>query len=73
MGRYMIFEEKHPENENSEEITMNEFLLLVKDMRHQQRRYERFGKMQIKETKERAEQKVDEALGKIFNTQMKLF
>lgn len=65
--------EKVPENENSQEITLENFAELVKQMRHQQRRYFATHSKEILSDCKVLEAKVDSIINKIFDRQMKLF
>ena len=65
--------EKSPQIENSKEITINEFAELVKQMRHNQRRYFAQRRPEILETCKKLEKEVDAIVAKITDTQMKLF
>lgn len=66
-------EEKTPQNENSEKITIKEFAELVKQMRYNQRRYFRLRKPDILETCKKLEKQVDDIVSELTDTQMKLF
>lgn len=63
--------------ENSEKkienITLEEFVVLVNKMRFNQRRYRSSSKEVIKQTLEPLETEVDEIIAKILNRQTKLF
>lgn len=65
--------EKSPQIENSEEITIKEFAELVKQMRHNQRRYFAQRRPEILGTCKKLEKEVDAIVAKITDTQMKLF
>lgn len=65
--------EKVPENENSQEITLENFAELVKQMRHQQRRYFATHSKEILSDCKVLEAQVDSIINKIFDRQMKLF
>lgn len=66
-------EEKTPQNENSEKITLKEFAELIKEMRFNQRRYFRLRKPDILETCKKLEKQVDDIVSELTDTQMKLF
>lgn len=65
--------EKSPQIENSKEITIKEFAELVKQMRHNQRRYFAQRRPEILETCKKLEKEVDAIVSKITDAQMKLF
>ena len=65
--------EKGAENENSGEITLKEFMELVKMMRHQQRRYFATRNKDVLAESIKLEQKVDSIIAKMNDTQMSLF
>lgn len=65
--------EKSPQIENSKEITIKEFAELVKQMRHNQRRYFLQRRPEILETCKKLEKEVDSIVSKITDAQMKLF
>lgn len=56
-----------------DEITLEYFSNLVKQMRHQQRRYFATRNSDILKESKRLERQVDAIIAKMFDTQMKLF
>lgn len=66
-------EEKAPQIENPGKITLEEFAELVKQMRHNQRRYFAQRRPEILETCKRLEHEVDAIVAKITDKQMRLF
>lgn len=64
---------KAPQIENSAKITLESFAELAKQMRHAQRRYRRFGKLEILEQMERLEAEFDLQIEEILYPQPKLF
>jgi hypothetical protein len=66
-------EEKAPQIENPREITLEEFAELVRQMRHNQRRYFAQHRPEILETCKRLEHEVDAIVAKLTDKQMKLF
>lgn len=66
-------EEKTPQIKNLEKITLKEFVELVKQMRHNQRRYFAQRRPEILETCKRLEHEVDAIVAKLTDKQMKLF
>lgn len=66
-------EEKAPQIENPREIMLEEFAELVRQMRHNQRRYFAQRRPEILETCKRLEHEVDAIVAKLTDKQMKLF
>lgn len=66
-------EEKASQIENPREITLEEFAELVRQMRHNQRRYFAQRRPEILETCKRLEHEVDVIVAKLTDKQMKLF
>ena len=64
---------KAPQIENSAKITLESFAELAKQMRHAQRRYRRFGKLEILERMEQLEAEFDLQIAEILEPQLKLF
>lgn len=54
-------------------ITFEVFVEMVKQMRHNQRRFENFRKPEIDETRKKLEKEVDDVVAKITDTQKKLW
>lgn len=48
-------------------------ILLVRDMRHNQRRFKNLGKKDAREAAEKLEAKVDDFIAKVTSTQQNLF
>lgn len=65
--------EKAPKIENPDKITLEEFAKLVKQMRHNQRRYFAQRRPEILETCKRLEHEVDAIVAKLTDKQMTLF
>ena len=65
--------EKIEQNENSQKITLEEFAKLVKDMRHQQRRYFATRNKDVLSESRKLEAKVDAVINDMFDLQRKLF
>ena len=65
--------EKAPQIENPDKITLEEFAELVKQMRHNQRRYFAQRRTEILETCKRLEHEVDAIVAKLTDKQMYLF
>jgi hypothetical protein len=65
--------EKAPQIENPDKITLEEFAELVKQMRHNQRRYFEQRRPEILETCKRLEHEVDAIVAKLTDKQMYLF
>lgn len=65
--------EKAPQIENPDKITLEEFAELVKQVRHNQRRYFAQRRPEILETCKQLEREVDAIVAKLTDTQMKLF
>ena len=59
--------------EHIPEITFDSFVEMVKQMRHNQRRFENTGKPEINETRKKWESDVDAVIAKLTDTQMKLW
>lgn len=66
-------EEKTTQIENPGKITLEEFAELIRQMRHNQRRYFAQRRPEILETCKRLECEVDEIVANITDKQMKLF
>lgn len=66
-------EEKKPQIENPGKITLEEFAELIRQMRHNQRRYFAQRRPEILETCKRLECEVDAVIAKIFDKQLKMF
>lgn len=66
-------EEKAPQIENPEKITLEEFAELVKQMRHNQRRYFAQRRPEILATCKKLESEVDAVIAKIFDKQLRIF
>lgn len=66
-------EEKNPQIENPEKITLEEFAELIRQLRHNQRRYFAQRRPEILETCKRLEGEVDVIVAKITDKQMRLF
>lgn len=66
-------EEKTPQIENPGKITLEEFAELIRQMRHNQRRYFAQRRPEILETCKRLESEVDAIVAKITDKQMRLF
>ena len=66
-------EEKAPQIENPGKITLEEFAELIRQMRHNQRRYFAQRRPEILETCKRLEGEVDAIVAKITDKQMRLF
>jgi hypothetical protein len=66
-------EEKAPQIENPREITLEEFAELVRQMRHNQRRYFAQRRPEILAICKKLESEVDAIIAKMFDKQMKLF
>lgn len=64
---------KAPQIEKTAKITLKSFAELAKQMRHVQRRYRRFGKLEILEQMERLEVEFDLQIAEILEPQPKLF
>ena len=65
--------EKVPQIENPGKITLEEFAELVKQMRHNQRRYFAQRRPEILETCKKLESEVDAVIAKIFDRQLRIF
>ena len=65
--------EKIEQNENLQKITLEEFAKLVKDMRHQQRRYFATRNKDVLTESRKLEAKVDAVINDMFDLQRKLF
>lgn len=62
-----------PKTENSPELTFEEFVRLVADMRHQQRRYFALRRPDILALAKDLERKVDKAVARLTESQLSLF
>ena len=69
----MTDEQTPAKNENSDKITLDSFVELVKQMRHNQRRYARTHKPEILATLEPLEKEVDAIVAKLTDTQLQLW
>lgn len=65
--------EKTPQIENFSKITYEEFVSLVKQMRHNQRRYFAQRRPEILETCKSLERQVDAIIDKMTDTQTSMF
>lgn len=65
--------EKLAENEIPIKITFEEFIELVKKMRHQQRRYFATRNKEVLAESKKLEQQVDSIIAKMNDTQLNLF
>lgn len=66
-------EENAPQIENPEKITLEEFAELVKQMRHNQRRYFAQRRPEILATCKKLESEVDAVIAKLFDKQLRIF
>lgn len=66
-------EEKTPQIENPGKITLEEFAELIRQMRHNQRRYFAQRRPEILATCKKLEREVDAIVAKITDKQMRLF
>lgn len=66
-------EEKVPQIENPGKITLEEFAELVRQMRHNQRRYYAQRRPEILETCKKLESEVDAVIAKLFDKQLRIF
>ena len=66
-------EEKAPQIENPDKITLKEFAELVRQMRHNQRRYSAQRRPEILETCKKLESQVDAVIAKMFDKQLRIF
>lgn len=66
-------EEKTPQIENPGKITLEEFAELIRQMRHNQRRYLAQRRPEILETCKRLEGDVDAIVAKITDKQLRMF
>ena len=66
-------EEKNPQIENPGKITLEEFAELIRQMRHNQRRYFAQRRPEILATCKKLESEVDAIVAKITDKQMRLF
>lgn len=66
-------EEKNPQIESPGKITLEEFAELIRQLRHNQRRYFAQRRPEILETCKRLESEVDAIVAKITDKQMRLF
>jgi len=60
-------------SENIEDLTVEDLVILIKEMRFNQRRFKRTGKAEIQNTLEPLESKIDELVILYFERQQKLF
>ena len=66
-------EEKTTQIENPGKITLEEFAELVKQMRHNQRRYFAQRRPEILATCKKFESEVDAVIAKLFDKQLRIF
>lgn len=66
-------EEKTPQIENPGKITLEEFAELIRQMRHNQRRYFARRRPEILATCKKLESEVDAVIAKMFDKQLKMF
>lgn len=66
-------EEKTTQIENPGKITLEEFSELVKQMRHNQRRYFAQRRPEILATCKKLESEVDAVIAKLFDKQLRIF
>ena len=66
-------EEKTTQTENPGKITLEEFAELVKQMRHNQRRYFAQRRPEILATCKKLESEVDAVIAKLFDKQLRIF
>ena len=66
-------EEKTTQIENPGKITLEEFAELVKQMRHNQRRYFAQRRPEILATCKKLESEVDAVIAKLFDKQLRIF
>lgn len=66
-------EEKTPQIENADKITLEEFAELVRQMRHNQRRYFAQRRPEILATCKKLESEVDAVIAKVFDKQLRMF
>lgn len=66
-------EEKAPQIENPDKITLEEFAELIRQLRHNQRRYNAQRRPEILATCKKLESQVDSIIAKMFDQQLKLF
>lgn len=66
-------EEKAQQIENPGKITLEEFAELVKQMRHNQRRYFAQRRPEILATCKKLKSEVDAVIAKIFDKQLRIF
>lgn len=69
----MATQNKVPEKEKVTEITLDSFVTLVKQMRHNQKRHQMFNKPEIMATLEPLEKEVDRIIAELTDTQKILF
>lgn len=69
----MANENKTPENGKTPEITLEYFIGIVRQMRHNQKRNQMFNKPEIRATLEPLEQEVDRIIAVMTDTQKNLF
>jgi hypothetical protein len=73
MDKMYMEEEKAPQIENPGKITLEEFAELVKQMRHNQRRYFAQRRPEILATCKKLESEVDAVIAKLFDKQLRIF
>lgn len=73
MGKDVADDKTTPQIENLAEITLPEFVEMVKQMRHNQRRCERNATPEKVATRNGWEQKVDAVVAVLTDTQLKLW
>lgn len=66
-------EEKDPQIENADKTTLEEFAELVRQMRHNQRRYFAQRRPEILATCKKLESEVDAVIAKVFDKQLRMF
>lgn len=62
-----------PKTGNSRKLTFEEFVELVKEMRHQQRRYSALRRPEILASAQELEEEVDEEVARLTDSQLSLF
>lgn len=73
MAKSMADDDKAPQIENPEKITVREFAEMVKQMRHNQRRCQRNPTPEKLATLESWERRVDAVVAVVTDTQLKLW
>jgi hypothetical protein len=73
MDKIYMEEEKTTQIENPGKITLEEFAELVKQMRHNQRRYFAQRRPEILATCKKLESEVDAVIAKLFDKQLRIF